>query len=255
MQQLATISVTLYITHAPSQNPTHILIRVYKMAGKKIVDVTASYTRLKKFLNKYHKFSFSAPRKGKLYAPQQKAAITRIYNKIEPQIKAEVKNKITFLDTSKIPKKLIPANDGIKTNKGFFFKYPAASIQKFKKGKKFFYEIVIDYSKIGNSPFKEIYFKFPDYVKTSLDDILEFIEYLKSVWNPYYTKLSAQGRLYATQINLKEFFTGSGRAVLNDDDDDAGDDVDDNTRNETNFFSGVILGFDTREQALRPKLS
>lgn len=231
------------------------------MAKQKLTE-TQKYTALKKYLNPYHKFSFNAAPKTGKYTPAQKAAITRAYNKLSDVIESSKKEKSSFINTQKLKRKDVPPHDGVKTNKGFFFKYPAASLKKTivtttnknKKTKKAVYEIFIDYSKIGNSPFRELYFKFPDDVKTSLESIDNYVEYLKMVWRPLYVKLSADKRLYATKFNIFEFFSGSGKAAISqsEDEEEMDDDNYDDMNEELNFFSGVILGFDVDDGRIKP---
>lgn len=208
--------------------------------------VHAAYLRLKQFYSKYYQFSFRNPRKGKTFTPAQKSVITRIANKLAPLVESVAREHATWIPTYRIKdKKSIPQHDGVKTNKGFFYKYGGASIKtvtfrnfKNEKVKKSF--IYIDYSKIGNgeSPLKEIYVKFPPSVLTSFDRVQEFVNTLWALWNPDYIKLSAWGRRYATQMDIREFFQGSGRETLKQTDDE------EKTRGqEENYFGGVLVGW------------
>lgn len=215
-----------------------------KPSNKKATNVF-SYVRLKKYLSHYHKFTFKNPRKGKDFTPQQKSAITRQFNKLAEVIEKTRLEKSSFINTQKLKKSQIPKNDGIKTNKGFFFKYPYSSIKdvSLKKGEPKVKMIVTDFRLVKYSKFfqgtktsnvLQIYIAIPEYIKTSMDAVADYVESLKNYYNPNYIMLNAEGRMYATQFNIKEFFSGSGGAVIENSDDDL---------DESHFFYAVLLGY------------
>lgn len=146
------------------------------MSKKKKPLNTFGYTQLRKYINSYHHFSFRTPRKGKDYTPQQKSAIRRKYNQLVDLVKATRLETASFINTEKLRKKDIPSHDGVKTNKGFFYKYPYSKIKKvsLKRGEPKTYMIVTDYRLVkysmvrkGTSSDQVRYtFKIPEYVKT-----------------------------------------------------------------------------------------
>ena len=237
--------------------------------NKKKQLTTDQYTRLRKYVNQYHHFTFSIPKKGKDYKTSQKSAITRQFNKLKDLIQNTRLEKMSFINTTRLRKKQIPKNDGVKTNKGFFFKFPFSSIKdvSLKRGEPKTKLIVTDFRKISQSKLRQgttssdtvqIYIAIPEYVKQSLESITNFIDALKKQYKPDYIMLNAEGRLYSTQFNIKEFFSGSGKNVTlkPDDSDEEEEIVEDNTGEqisvseqdyaeymETHFFYAVLLGF------------
>jgi len=218
---------------------------------------TFGYAQLKKYLSRFHHFSFKNPRKGRDFTRSQKSAITRQYNKLASLLKSFHEEKNSFIDTTRIPRREIPKHDGVKTNKGFFFKYPYSNIQLIKKrGYPPERIIVTDFRKIEftkiakkrltRSDAIQYYFYIPPKFSSSLDGIIAYRDYLEEKWQPDYVLMSADKRLYATQIDIKEFFSGSGAAVLNrnevEDEEDEEDESPD-LHDENKFFTGIILGF------------
>jgi hypothetical protein len=93
------------------------------------------YRLAKKQLNKYHKFSFKMPPKGKDFTPQQKAAITRKAMQLAEYIERERSQKNTFIPYPKKDK--MRDVSGVRTNKGIFFPSAGAKVSYKKvKGKK-----------------------------------------------------------------------------------------------------------------------
>lgn len=144
------------------------------------------YRLLKKYLNQYHEFSFKMPRKGKDFTPQQKAAITRKYNQIGRAIKAERTERASFIPYPKGSK--LPHIEGIKTNKGIFYKTPGAKAKVVKKGKKKQYIIQVEFGKR-----KDIFYPFPPHVINDPDQIKEFVRELVKKYKPKTVHLSVYG--------------------------------------------------------------
>lgn len=171
------------------------------MSKKKKPLSTLGYTRLRKYINHFHHFNFPTPRKGKGYTPQQKSAITRKYNQLVDLVKAVKLEKASFINTTRLAKKDVPSHGGVKTNKGFFYKYPFSSIKKvsLKRGEPKQYMIVTDFrlvqfSKIrkGTSSDEVRYsFKIPDYIHTlnSVDvdgkEHVGFFDYVDALMEHY----------------------------------------------------------------------
>lgn len=234
-------------------------------AKKKKTLSVEGYIRLKKYVSQYHHFTFKNPRKGNDFKPAQKSAITRQFNKLKEYIIKARTEKMSFINTTRLRKKDIPKNDGLKTNKGFFFKYPFSNIQyvSLKRGEPKTNLIVTDFRKVQFSKISkgttssdtvQIYIAIPEYIKQSMDAIAEYIDALKKQYKPDYVMLSAEGRLYATQFNIKEFFSGSGRTVAlpdeNSDEVFTDETIDENERR---FFYAVLLGFFKRELKQKQK--
>jgi len=191
------------------------------MSKKKKPLSTFGYTQLRKYINHYHHFNFSTPKKGKDYTRSQKAAITRKYNQLSELVKSVRLNKASFIFVTKKNKRLIPWNDGVKTNKGFFFKYPYASVRKIKifPDKKSTYQFVIDYRK-GNSENNSkvstaisMWRAIPEWVSKDIERIYDYTNALKERYGVE-VLLNAYGTKYSTRIDIKEFLSGSGKQAL-----------------------------------------
>ena len=131
------------------------------------------------------------PKKGKQFTPQQKTAITRVFNRIAPNIERISREKQSFLPYPKNSKlKLI---DGVRTNKGVFYKYPAATLKKVtfknKAGRKRHdYTVEINYKQI-----KEIFLPFPESIIGDIDLIENFIDTQADKLKPEYIMWSKSG--------------------------------------------------------------
>lgn len=152
------------------------------MAAKK------DYRAIKKFLNKFHNFSFKMPRKGKDFTPQQKSALTKQLNKLNSVTKSVAKDTAGFLPLSKSELKKLPENfDFIeKTNKGVFTKF--SNPQKVKtKNKK---EPIQVKTKIGVR--EERFFPFPSDLNT-MNKIQKYVNNLIKKYAPNYVRWSVKG--------------------------------------------------------------
>lgn len=160
------------------------------------------YRQLKKQLNKYHRFSFGMPPKGRGFTPQQKSAITRKYNELKTMLKRTmVKNTATFIPVNynKIPKKKIKELEGVVTNKGIFFKYPNAEIKRDRKTKR-----LIVTTTFGKR--REIFIPFPDEVKYDFDLIVEFVAKMEKRYKPDYIRWSVYGNAASTLYVPEAFY-------------------------------------------------
>jgi hypothetical protein len=140
------------------------------------------YRELKKLLNKFHKFSFKTPRKGKDFTPQQKSAITKQFNKLQDVIKDNIKERNTFIPYPKHSK--LKDVDGIRTNKGIFYKYPGARVD-IVKGRTI---LKVYYKKI-----KEIFLPFPDGLGLNLENVKIWVSKLEQLLKPDYITWSVNG--------------------------------------------------------------
>lgn len=193
------------------------------MTKKKKPLSTFGYSQLRKYISHYHHFSFPTPRKGKGYTPQQKGAITRKYNQLVDLIKSVRLEQASFIFVTKKNKKTIPWHDGVKTNKGFFFKYPFASVRKIRMypDKKSTYQFVIDYRKIRFSQIMKgttsdvvmIWRGIPDYIQQSVERISEYCIALRERYGNE-VLLNAYGTKYSTRMDINEFLSGSGKLAL-----------------------------------------
>lgn len=145
------------------------------------------YRVAKKMLNRYHKFSFEMPRKGKDFKPQQKAAITRQFNKLGKLILASKNDKATFLKGEKL-------ENGVKTNRGTFFNYPEAKVKKNKKKKIKLVEV-----KIGKR--REVYIPFSKKLQKDLDAIEKYVAEFEKKLKPDYIRWATKGQLTSEVYN------------------------------------------------------
>jgi hypothetical protein len=78
-----------------------------------------NYRALKKRLNRYHKFTFNMPRKGKDFTPQQKAAITRSWDSYGEFIRQVESGKKSYVSATTAQRRQLQS-DFYTTNKGIF---------------------------------------------------------------------------------------------------------------------------------------
>jgi len=154
------------------------------------------YRRAKIMLNKVHNFSFKMPRKGKDFTPQQKSAITRKFNQYADLIKATANEKASFISTKKFKKSEVENIEGIKTNKGIFFKYPNAEIKKDKN------QIIV---KTSFGKRREIYLPFPKTTAKFMDRITAFVERNSKQYAPDYVRWSVNGYKGSTLFEPEAF--------------------------------------------------
>ena len=212
---------------------------------------TVGYKDLKKFLNKYHTFTFESPRAGKDFTPQQKSSITYHFNKLAPLIIKVNKHEMSFINTSKLKRSEVPKHDGIKTSKGFFFKFAFTTIKKIDDKFYKYYErdAQIDYiesldisakqknSKIKRLPeskkinviytdfrlvnkintnkssdIQQIYFSVPKQLRT-VDGIDFYREVLESVYKPSASLLNAYGKMWSSVKTLESLLQDSGKNI------------------------------------------
>lgn len=162
----------------------------------------AGYRRLKKKLNRFHKFSFPMPRKGKGFSPQQKAAITRLATHKKPDGTREpsaLMNSINKLSKVKsegysfVPKKrgvnMEKLPHTIKTNKGIFYPRPGAHIVMNKIGKKRKQASI----EIKFRQLRERYFQFPLDIRGNMELVEMYVDDLIERFKPDYVMWAVFG--------------------------------------------------------------
>lgn len=194
------------------------------------------YRTLKKKLGKYHTFSFNLPPKGKKLTPAQKAAITRVANKIENYIGRVVNEKASFIPKPKgYSLKEIP--QALHTNKGIFYPTPGARLEykKVKGKRKKELKFLVKYKKLI-----ERYFPFPKKILGNMELIHAYIEYLTEKYKPEYVMWAVNGFQGKVRYSPESF----GR-YISDLQSDSKFNVDFEYAKEMqkNFFTGVYLGF------------
>lgn len=158
---------------------------------KSAAAIDAQYRNLKKYLNKYHKFSFAMPPKGKTFTAQQKSAITRQLNKVGYNIEKTAQEKQSFIPYPKGNK--LKDIDGVRTNKGIFYKFQGATAAKVtttqKNGKKkVSYTVQINYRHL-----KEIFLAFPLPILYDIVRIKEWVKKQAKKYKPDYIMFSSYG--------------------------------------------------------------
>lgn len=192
-----------------------------------------NYRKMKMILNKYHKFSFNMPRKGRDFKPSQKSAITRLYNKYIDLIKAVEKDKMTFLKFPKNSK--LPGIDGIRSNKGVFYKYPGAEIHKVKNK----YVLVMKYKKL-----REVFLPFPENIVFDVDAIRVWSDLIIPKLDPDYIMWSVNGFRGIQQYDpdVFEFYM----EVISKEETYIQDALDTYKKSNTPYFNGLIIGMNPR---------
>lgn len=174
------------------------------------------------------------PRAGTDFTPAQKSAITRAYNKYFGQIALVNDGIKSFIPYPKKKNKrnLLKNVDGIRTNKGIFYKYPGAKPQvKVEDGKKIT-RIVIRYKKL-----REIFIPFPLHIMHSMELILDFVELMlrKYSYNPPdYILWSVYGNRGAENFDPDYFFTYGN---------DLGESLMDENGDIDTHFNGIYFGW------------
>lgn len=196
------------------------------------------YRALKKRLNKYHKFTFDLPRKGKKLSPNQKRAITIKAQQILAHIKRVDRGETTFLKKIKgVSLKSMPQSGH--SNKGVFYPSPGALLKiKKVKGRKIV-KLEIRYKHLI-----EKFFPFPVDILGNMELIEMFVEGLVKRYKPKYVMWSVndfQGKIrytpegfnrYAKELIMSKQFKK---------------DFDDMHAQGEDFLNGVFLGY--REEA------
>lgn len=200
------------------------------MAAKK------DYRALKKFLNKYHKFSFQMPRKGKEFTPQQKSAITRQLNKVKGLTKSVAKETAGFLPLTKKELKKLPENFDYleKTNKGVFTKFANPEVTRKKDGSLEFK------TKIGVRV--EKFYPFPTDLNT-MNKIRIYVNKLIKKYKPDYVRWSVKGYRggeFFSPETFNEYAVDFGDALKNS------KGAEKRFKKDT-FFNGVFLGWLNRK--------
>lgn len=145
------------------------------------------YRELKKILNAYHKFSFNMPRKGKDFTPQQKASITRTFNKYKDLINSNRRDNNTFIPFPKGDR--LRDVDGVRTNKGLFYKVPHATLTKTRtKTGRVKHLVKVEFKKV-----RELFLPFPDFIKIDLELIKDWVDAKAQKLKPDYIMWSVNG--------------------------------------------------------------
>ena len=144
------------------------------------------------------------PRKGRDFTPQQKAALTRKANQLGDVIKSVRGDRASFVNYPK--KSKLPGVDGIRTNKGVFFKFPGAKAVKIKitdaNGRtRQKYSVATSFKKM-----RELLIPFPKSILGNMDLIIEFVQDQESIYKPDYIMWSVNGNK-ARHRYVPEVFT------------------------------------------------
>lgn len=192
---------------------------------------TTDYNKMREVVKDYHRFSFRK-RKNENYTPQQKSAISRAYFRLSDYINQVQSNRASFI---RGPRSRIRKLDGIKTNKGLFYKYPGARLVKAKigKGKRKIYVIRTKYKQR-----REIFFPFPRNILHDIQRIIIYVERLVSLYKPDYILWSVNGFRGGTPYIPEQFFL-----YATEEKDPDGKISDALMRDNGGFFNGVFFGF------------
>lgn len=152
---------------------------------------SVDYRAIKKFLNPFYKFSFNMPAKGRDFKPQQKAVLTKIFNKIAPLIERIAYDKQSFLKYPKGSK--LPNIDGVRTNKGLFYKFPSAQVVKAKLydtlGRPYqAYTVYIKHKNI-----REVFIPFTKNIVNDINEIKDFVQQKSGELDPDYIMWGKSG--------------------------------------------------------------
>lgn len=155
----------------------------------------ADYRALKKELNRYFDFTFRMPPKGRDFSPQQKSAITRKYRRIKKAASSDVTTYLPYPKHSKLP-----GIDGIRTDKGLFYKFPEAKLRYDKKARR--YRVAVA-PKPPRGAFAlrrrlDIFYPFPPHIRFDLPAIRDWVEALKEAKRPDEIRWSIADRRQST---------------------------------------------------------
>lgn len=170
------------------------------------------YRQLKKELNKFYKFGFKMPRKGKDFNPQQKTVLRKRLNEVKDYVSrtGEIKkDQVSFIKyNKKIKPKDLKGVDAIKTNRGIIYKYPDAKAAIDPDTKKPRIVIVPKGVKGGaqlaEQRFEEL-FLFPPNVVNDPDRMQIFVERLREKYSPDDIRFSTVGKRASVRYDAKFF--------------------------------------------------
>ena len=167
------------------------------------------------------------PRRGKDFTRGQKAAITRQYNKLNESIQDLKKDRNTFI---RYPNKSnhLKDIDGIRTNKGIFYKYPGAELKKVKNK----YILKLNYKKL-----REVFVPFPNEIVFDIERIRIFSDTIIEILKPDYVMWSVTGFRGKTRYDPDMF-----EYYLSETDHGLEDVLDAFAKTDTPYFNGIILG-------------
>lgn len=147
------------------------------------------YRALKKALSKYYDFSFKTPRGKKDFTPQQKSAITRKYKKIAPYINDDFTPDYESISFLKYPEhSTLPHIDGVRTDRGLFYKYPQAELKLSKVEKNKWLVVVNPKIKKGAQMIqkrRDVFIPFPKSVLSDPNKIAEFVNKIRLKYRPH----------------------------------------------------------------------
>ena len=191
------------------------------------------YRAAKKVLNRYHRFSFPMPRKGKDFSPQQKSAITRKFRALQPLILQVVNERASFVPGLRVTEDA----EGIRTNRGTFIRAPRVTVKKPRKTKKKRpYAVTPIETRFGKR--REIFLPFPSRVKKSQDQIQKFIDYYTRLYRPDYVRWAVKNMLSSHVYDPGQYQLYGADVMTNISRTRAGQSDYDH------YFTGVYLGFD-----------
>lgn len=146
------------------------------------------YRQLYKNLRLFFNFTFKLPHHTKEFSPQQKSSITRKYEKIRDYINEDFSIKKTEVSFLKYPKrgKLVGV-DGVRTDKGIFYKWPNATVKKSKVEKNKYVVVILPKERPGAEMVKrraDIFIPFPKRVRHDPLAIAEFVNTIIEKYSP-----------------------------------------------------------------------
>ena len=192
------------------------------------------YNKMRSKVASYYQFKFRR-RKNSNYTPAQKGLIVRTYRRLIESINSyerpeQDSKRYSFIRT----KKRMPRGfDGIKTNKGIFYKYPGAKIVRIKKKGR--------WVRVIRTQFKmrrEIFFPFPQKIVHDIEQIIDYVRELTAIYKPDYILWSINGFRGGTPYVPETFFLYS-----TEDKDPDGKIAEALAKVNGAFFNGVFFGW------------
>lgn len=162
------------------------------------------YRKIYKTLKKYQNFSFTLPRKGKDFSPQQKSRLSRELKRIGGYVADDT---VSFIPYKKGTGGKFSAVDAIKTAKGIFYKFPNAKAVYNRRDKK--YRIVSEpkapKGAVMETKLRNVLFTFPPSVLGNPQAIEAYVEALKQKYSPDQIRWSTKGRRESPAYDSKRF--------------------------------------------------
>lgn len=200
------------------------------MAKKRVRRI--DYADLRALVEPYHKFSF---RNKKHFIPQQKSAITRVYNSLLPFLKKIADNRISFIPLDKkIKKKDLPDIDYWQTNKGIFYKFPGAKLRRMDDGT---LKITIHFGKR-----REVFIPIPQEILGNIELMQIYVDGKEREYKPKpdYIRWSINGYAGSTFWDPKRFDLYMTEELP--------EKTDAKNRDLSGLFNGVFFGWNPRRR-------